>query len=266
MGRRDAPAHRLRPAAQGVRARLRPVPPVRGLHLLLSALPGRPGEPAPRRAGLPLRRLLSRRGSGGTQLRSRAAADPRTAQRQRRAALGLPGGRIVVSLAGGYGSLRPALRRRAWRTRLRGPARSRPRPAHGRGDAGPHGARRRAGQPVRHQPDRQCVPAHRRGEVPALGAGLSRRLDRARARQRRAAPGQRGPLRRGRRVYRRQVVRRGLRLELAARLLQRRSRGHRRRGQRLPARWRARATSICRVPRWTRSWPMARSARPGRSR
>ena len=79
-------------------------------------------------------------------------------------------------------------------------------------------ARRRAAQPRRDVADDARLHVHRRGEVPPLGARLSRRVAGAHRAQRRHHTRQYRAVRRDRRIQRRQVVGRLLRLALAARL------------------------------------------------
>ena len=190
--------------------------------LLLLPLPGRPDQPAHRRAGAPLRRPLPDETRGPNyDAERRLIRAPHNGSGGPRWGF-MDGEPSLPRLVAGMAPLRPAVPRRARRHRyddLRDPALA---ARMGAGDARAHGPGRRRGQPRRHQPGRQRLPAHRRRALPPLGGRVRRRLDRARPRQRRPAARQRRPLRPDRRVHRRQVVRRPLRLDLAARLLQHR--------------------------------------------
>ena len=237
-----------------VRARLRLVPPGREPAAALLPVHGRPR--ALGRAGAAVRGALRR--PGARQLRPRPPHHPPAAQRQRprtrrafrrrRPTRGCPR-KPRCTASRWTGCCRPAPR-----------ARRRPRPAAGRGDAPPDGHRRHRGQPGRVRAGAQRPGPVRRAALP----GLDRRRTSARGGSAPAAnggilPDNVAPGRHGRRAAGGPLVRRALRLVVAARLVQRRARRDGRRPWPGPSPPATTPSWTWCAPRWTRSSPTARS-------
>ncbi len=102
-------------------------------------------------------------------------------------------------------------------------------PAAGRRDDRPARRRGHRREPGVSRARAQRLDPHRRAALPGLDRRVCRSLARAGGRERRSDPGQCRAGRRGRQPARRPLVWRALRLELAARLVQRRPGGRRRR-------------------------------------
>ena len=195
------PLRPRRDVLQGIPRHVRLAAQRRGAHRLRSPGTVRSERPRVSKPRPPLRRLLSRRGSGRPKLRSAAQDYPQHVQRQPR-----------TPLAQGD---RPRLGRRPdpGRTPLQSPAWRKELPA----DAGAlreiqRHRRRQSHQPRGDLARLQRLRADPRGKIQELACRLRRCLGQSDAAQRRHHPLQRGPRRRDRQRGRRQVVRRSVRM------------------------------------------------------